>query len=91
MGGGGGSLTYPDKFLAQYDDPEDSWVMSTCVDVPFEADPAIPVVKLEDPKKAFRANHYLRLDWDGEMMSIRAVDTEGKLLDCFPQGALCAP
>lgn len=91
MGGGGGSLTYPDKFLTRYDDPDDSRVMSTCVDVPFEPDPALPVVDLVDPKKAFRANHYLRLDWDGEMMSIRAVDIEGKLLDCFPQGALCAP
>ncbi len=91
IGGGGGSLVYPDKYRTVYDDPDDYLVMSTCVDVAFSPDPELPKVKLEDPGVALRVNHYLRLDWDGKKMSIRAVGMDGNILDCFPEGAVCAP
>ncbi len=91
IGGGGGSLVYPDKYRTYYDDPEDAEVMSSCVDVAYDPNPELPAVELVDPQKAFRINHYLRMDWDGKAMSIRAVDIDGNVFDCFPQGAACSP
>lgn len=91
IGGGGGTLTQPYKYRVEYDDPADYEVMSTCVNVDFTADPLLPVVDLVDPQKAFRINHYLRMDWDGKAMSLRAVDIDGKIIDCFPDGAQCNP
>lgn len=91
IGGGGGSLTYPDKFLTRHDDPADTEIMSTCVKVPFAPDPDLPKVNLVDPHSAARAHHYLRMDLAGDKLTLRVVDLDGKVIDCFPDGAVCPP
>lgn len=91
IGGGGGSLTYPGTFLTRHDDPADTEIMSTCVDVAFEPDPNLPEVNLVDPLTAARTNHYLRMDLAGDKLAIRVVNLDGKVIDCFPEGAVCAP
>ena len=91
IGGGGGSLTYPGSFLTRHDDPADTEIMSTCVNVAFEPDPNLPKVDLVDPLTAARVNHFLRMDLAGEQLTLRVVDVDGKIIDCFPEGAVCAP
>lgn len=91
IGGGGGSLTYPGSFLTKHDDPADFEIMSTCVNVAFAPDPNLPKVDLVDPLTAARVYHFLRMDLAGEQLTMRVVDVDGKIIDCFPEGAVCAP
>lgn len=44
-----------------------------------------------DPHTAARAHHFLRMDVAGDQLTMRVVNLDGKIIDCFPDGAVCAP
>ncbi len=90
-GGGGAELTYPGVFNDTVFDPSDIEVMSSCVRVPFVADAKIPAVTIVDPKTAARQYHFVRFELANGKLTASAINVEGKVIDCIPEGDTCEP